>query len=241
MSFWLKLLFAAAILITLLLLALHPVGRWAALVILLVNAAALLIGWSRARGAVRAAYQRPTRWSWTDEPPAPLDGRSAEVDADWQALGYHRIGCLRQGETGCPFLLVYTHATLPAYAVVLAGRGPAQSPVSSAWSFFDGGGRITTTGSRMAALTAWLPSEAPRLVQLRPGGSPKALDGQHVGTLSAWSAGGRQPLPATKEALIPYLEADERAMAAALAAAGWLPLPHYLRYLVGAPAGVLEF
>jgi hypothetical protein len=53
--------------------------------------------------------------------------------------------------------------------------------------------------------------------------------------------GKRQPLPATREALIGYLTADNEERRRALEAGGWLSLPDYLHLLLGRPRGVLKF
>jgi hypothetical protein len=53
--------------------------------------------------------------------------------------------------------------------------------------------------------------------------------------------GKRQPLSATREALIGYLEAGDEQRRRALQAGGWLSVPDYVRLLLGKPRGVLKF
>jgi hypothetical protein len=197
--------------------------------------------WSQARARVRRDHARERRWQWGEEP-RPLEGQPAALDEEWKRLGYAPLGFLREesrpGGTAV-YLHVYLHPELPIYALTeVVGTTGTPSLVS----FWEGGGHLLTTAAP-PPVGGVPPSDAraPRLVQLRVAGTPTALDGQHVGTVRAWTGGNRRPLPHTREALPGYLEADHRRLAEQLEAIGWLPLPAFLRSLAGQHPGVLRF
>jgi hypothetical protein len=205
-------------------------------------AVGFLLRWSVRRGAVREAFGGPYALEWTDAAPPPEEA-AGEWHAELQRLCYRPAGALRRQEparTG----YVYIHEALPIYVLASPAGGlqDDEPRVLQFESFFDDGARVTTTTSMgYACVAPMLKTPPPHLVQLREGGTPTALDGQHVGTVKAWMAGGREALPASKEALIGYLAQDRQRLQACLEEAGWLPLGAYARGLLGDPPGVLRF
>lgn len=201
--------------------------------------------WQGLREGVRRAYAAPIRWRWSDE--TPELGPDGEVlEGEWRGLGYRHLGTLRgEGEGGPPILSsVYVHPELPVYLRIWPQqnqRGKLRTAAQLV-TFFPQRGRLATTNyPGLALFTGGIPSPGPRLLQYRHWGAPLDLDGQHLGTLKAWMAGGREPLPATAEALPGYLEEDYAWTREALAQFGWLPIPHYLRSLAGRPPGTLTW
>ncbi len=84
--------------------------------------------------------------------------------------------------------------------------------------------------------------ETPYLIQLRPNGAAGALHGQHIGTLHAWIAGGRKPLPATLEAFEGYERQRVELICEHLKRSGGLRVGEFLRMITGRNAGsVLRF
>ena len=172
------------------------------------------------------------------------------MDAELRGLGYQPAGFLARTDPGESLSAVYLHQSLPIYAFLEirpCARGETRV-LPRLESFVEGGGRLTTTvapdvGPEMGRFTAWVVTGGPRLLEIRAWGpgTPSALDGQHAGTLKAWTAGKRRGLPAERETLIPYLVEDHERLGERLRAAGWLPFPTYLRALFGTPAGVLKF
>jgi hypothetical protein len=206
----------------------------------------ILAGWWKAREALKAHYAQPLRLEWADRPSLSLEGKAGEMDAELQSLGYLPAGFLVGTAPEERVAHVYTHQHLPIYAfieIARDGRGQYHA-APQLETFLEGGGRLSTTASPyFGRFTAGIPSEAPRLVELRAWGpgTPTALDGQHVGTLKAWTAGKRRALPATREALIGYLSEDHQRIRGSLQSVGWLPLGVYLKALFGTPKGILKF
>jgi len=216
--------------------------RWVPASVLAGWAAGLLAAWVQLREAVRRNFTRHLSAAWTEPPAEALDESAAELDASFRDLGYRPVGWLARMPEH-PRALVYTHQELPTYAVLVPRLSEPLGGVSLALhTFFEDGGRLSTVSESIAARTlALVRSEAPRLAQLRSGGAPVALDGQHTGTLRAWIAGGRKPVPATREALLRLLEEDHRRISDSLREVGWVPFPSFLRWQFGAPSGVLTF
>jgi hypothetical protein len=245
MRSWIYLTLAAGAVPAAALLILGRNPLWLPVAALLLVLPTLLYGWWQTREALRRHFSITPRYRWLEEPEGAGPAEDP-VDAELRGLGYRPAGTLlREGE-GELLSVVYIHETLPIYALAerpeAADGTPGPVRVVQLDSFFEGGGRLVTSAHPHAALTA-VPGEdaAPRLTQLRIGGSATALDGQHAGTVQAWAAGRRQALPAAREALIGYLEADHQLQRRALERRGWLPFPTYLRILAGAPGGVLKF
>lgn len=215
------------------------------ILLLVLALAALLPGWLRSRSALRDYYSRPLSYTWLEGPAVEPGPRSEEVHREFDGLGYEAVGWLAP-ESGSVFFRVYVHQELPAYALVAHASDSAGvfAVVPQLESFLPEGGRLsTTTSPDFGRLTGAAVTPGPRLVQLRNAGpgTPTALDGQHLGTLRAWQAGKREFLPASREALLAQLQADHVSMREALAQAGWLPLPEFLRAQAGKPTGVLTF
>jgi hypothetical protein len=121
-------------------------------------------------------------------------------------------------------------------------RARGANAVACAMTFWEGGGALITTAAPWKeARTAAVDTGSPRLVQLRVGGRPLALDGQHTGTVRAWALGKRSALPATREALIPYLLDDHERASNAVIQRNPAPFRAYLQALVGRPERVLTF
>lgn len=223
--------------------------QWALLIPLAVLAGvlpALAALWIRTRQAVQAYYTRPLRLQWLEQPPLPPGEPGEKLDAELQSLGYRPQGFMAPEEGKGTFFRVYIHETLPIYALAALAYDASgvYSAVPQLESFLGQGGRLSTTVSRdFGRLTAAAPAPQPRLVQLRAWGpgTATALDGQHVGTLKAWLSGKREFLPATREALIPYLTADHEWLRETLARAPWISFPYFLRAQFGTPKGVLKF
>jgi len=203
----------------------------------------LVVTWLLNRALVRQFYSEGFTLQWRDGPP-DLPGAARSLDGELQELGYTLVGALERRESGL-LTWVYLHRELPIYALLLPSgqqRGTYLVTACQLDSFFEGGGRLsTTTNVALARFSSIVETGVPRLVQLRPNGKPLALDGQHQGTVKAWMAGGRQPLPATREALIGYLEADRGRQQESLARVGWLPFPVFLRWMSRRLPGVLRF
>ncbi|HEU4752507.1 MAG TPA: hypothetical protein VFU47_05310, partial [Armatimonadota bacterium] len=198
---WLALAIGALLAGGLLLLA----RTWLALpaAVLLLALPVVLSGWLQTRASLARHFARQPeiRWASGDEPqPEP------EIESELQELGYEPAGSLWvEGAVS----RVYLHRELPVY--VLAARVPGQRKgmLCTLHSFFEEGGWLVTASYPFPELfSAGLGQAAPRLAQYRPSGTPTALDGQHVGTVRAWAAGKRRPLPAAAEALPGYLRAD---------------------------------
>jgi len=164
---------------------------------------------------------------------------AAELDQEWRELGYQPLGTLRAEGASDTYDAIYAHPTLPVYGAISVRPDRA---VPYALSFWEGGGTLLTTALPLAeARAATIDTGTPRLVQLRVGGRPLALDGQHVGTVKAWALGKRTALPATREALVGYLVEDYGRVHAALKSGRAVPLAGYLRALTGRPERVLTF
>ncbi len=208
---------------------------------------AFLLAWIKARTWVNRHFTAPLRLTWSREETA-LDG-DGEIGEELRGLGYAPVGTLTEREPSVCVMSVYVHSSLPIYGLVvrdLEANGTHGKPAVVLESYFCGGERITTSGMRGAREAGALVETAvPRLVQYRVDGTATALDGQHVGTLKAWmssrSGGPRKPLPATREALIGYLEADHARVRKALEARGWVRPGTLLRLLIGQPRNSLGF
>ena len=214
--------------------------------VLLAMVPAVLAAWWQTRKALAAHYGRPVRMRWLDAPPATPGETADSLDTELRELGYEPMGWLAPEGEGRSFFAAYTHGSLPSYALVAMAWDASGvfAAVPQMESFLPEGGRLSTTASPdFGRLTTAARTPAPRLVQLRAFGPPTAtaLDGQHTGTLKAWAAGNREFLPATRDALAEQLAADHQILGEALASAGWLPFPLYLRSLFGTPPGILKF
>lgn len=213
--------------------------------LLVVLALAILPAWLKTCRALAEYYGREVRYRWLEGPPVEPGEKSAAYTAELEGLGYSEAGWL-QPEGSVVFFRVLIHRELPIYALLAhaADSSGVYAVVPQLESFLAGCGRVSTTGSPdFGRMTGSAGTEAPRLVQLRVRGpvTPTALDGQHVGTVRAWLAGGRELLPAGREALPGYLEQDHRCLGAALERAGWVRLPAFLRAMAGRAPGVLPF
>ncbi len=212
------------------------------LVLLFGVAAGIVRGWLAQRELIRRRAGLPHTLEWADSP-VPDEPEWRAVDEEARGLGYQHAGVLLRAEPAS-LTHVYIHQALPIYLLTAPDGLPEDSSdrLIQLESFFDDGARITTTTSAAYALTASAARlGVPRLVQLREEGTVTALDGQHVGTVKAWMAGGREALPARHETLLAYLAQDRQQLAAALEHAGWLPFGTYLEWLVRRPHGVLRF
>lgn len=206
-------------------------------------AALALLGWSQARASVRASFEKPLPVHWLAAPPIPTEKIPRGFHEELLGLNYHPLGWL-----GCEMrgsaTAVYAHAELPIY-VLLTLRFQADAVEVETLqfeSFFAQSVRlITTTDRDFAYAAAGVRNPGVRLFQLREHGTPTALDGQHVGTVRAWMVGKRVPLPAERERLLTYLEADQSALREQLRANGWVSLPGYLLGLFGRRRGILRF
>jgi len=217
------------------------VNTWILLAVAaLIPIAALLISWANALCRLLTFYADRPSYRWADTWREPTR-EAAELDTEWRALGYEPLGTLLAGgsEDESTVTAAYRHPTLPVYGLVHA-RGA--EVFACAMTFWEGGGTlITTAAPSHHARAAAVDVGAVRLVQLRVGGRPLALDGQHTGTVRAWALGKRIALPATRDALIPYLVDDFERVRAALTHAPPLPLRAHLQALLGRPERVLTF
>ena len=212
------------------------------LLLLLLAAVGLIVlvlaGWRRELARVARLHSRPPSRNWEKAWQAP-SGMAAELDQEWRELGYQPLGTLRAEGASDTYDAIYAHPTLPVYGAISVRPDRA---VPYALSFWEGGGTLLTTALPLAeARAATIDTGTPRLVQLRVGGRPLALDGQHVGTVKAWALGKRTALPATREALVGYLVEDYGRVHAALKSGRAVPLAGYLRALTGRPERVLTF
>jgi hypothetical protein len=209
---------------------------------LIIAVVLLLALWLRNRNAIRAYFAVPLEPQRLDAPPWPAGGEALATGERLEGLGYAPAGWIRLDPTENRYSAVYAHTELPAYAIAAIEGRENRVSMLHLDSFFEGGGRLITTNSPLSGrLSAAVNLGAPRLVQLRPGGTPTALDGQHMGTLKAWMAGGRQPLPADAEAYVVHLAADLQRLKEKLRASGWLPPGVFLGWLIGRPKGILRF
>jgi hypothetical protein len=197
--------------------------------------------WLRLRSALRRHFARPLEGWIAEAPPAQPAGRAEELAAEWRRLGYEPVGYWTTQANSNPFCALLLHPALPVYACVRTDAAAPSEAIPFLISFFEAGGTLLTTADASSGVLAGVETGAPRLMQLREDGTPAALDGQHLGTVQAWMAGGRQPLPATRDAFGDYVRADHDRLGRALAARGWLPLGPFLRYVAGRPDGVLKF
>lgn len=202
-----------------------------------------LLAWQVMRATVRTYYEKDFSYAWIDPPLAFSElpnGHHEELDG----LGYQPAGFFhRVGQPDMP-TAVYVHRELPVYGLVgLKRSGESWSTAVLQFdTFYPDGSRLSTTTSKpFAYLSAGVKREATRLVQLRENGTPTALDGQHVGTVRAWLAGKRDPLPADPQRLFEYLEADRRRLRNTLRSCGWVPFGAFLRSLGGRRPGILRF
>lgn len=220
-------------------------SRTAAVVLAAAGAAVVLLRWRAMRDAVREHVSAAPPLAWSDARVPLQAGQAADYDRSLRELGYRPAGSLSASEQGRPRTALYVHPELPVFVRMEAEERPAPGAVSLLQfdSFFEGGGRLSTCSSRIRARVLALggAAEGPRLAQLRVDGAPVALDGQHLGTVRAWMAGKRRPLPAQAELLPRYLEEDHRRLLERLRLIGWLPFPVYLRWQVREPPGVLTF
>lgn len=209
--------------------------------------ALVLAGWRKADRILRRRFSGALALQWVNAPafsPGPeVEARVAALQAELQGLAYRPAGFLADSRDPNIYYAVSVHETLPAYAFLMVARMAGRALiVPYLLSFFEDGGRITTTASRhVGGYTAGLDTGAPQLLQLRDGGTPTALDGQHMGTLKAWIAGGRRPVPAAREALLETFGQEHERLRAAFHASGGLSLAAYVRALFGTPPGVLRF
>lgn len=202
---------------------------------------ALLLSWRLEWRRLRRRYSEAPRYRWSDGWREP-SGDAADLHREWCELGYTPLGTLLGGDAsaeGEAYTALYAHPELPIYAWTVVTRSGA---IPQALTFWDGGGTLLTTAApaREARLAA-LDTGTPRLVQLRVSGRPVALDGQHVGTVRAWALGKRAALPATREALLRYLEDDHRRVRDALAKGRPLPFLAHVKALLGRPERMLIF
>lgn len=206
-------------------------------------AVALIAAWlgMRADHASRLAEAGPPAWI---EPPAapPADDELGELSRELEALSYQTAGCLRLGGRRADLVNVYVHPEMPVFACLIHNHDePGASVEVRLITYFEEEGQVLTTSAlETAALSALAARSDPRLVQLRRAGTPGALHGQHTGSVQAWIAGGRVPLPAERDRLPSYLEADRRLYQEAHGARG-LSFSQFLRALAGRPEGVLRF
>jgi hypothetical protein len=206
-------------------------------------AGVLLAGWRAARRSIRDWLADPPRLTLVDTAPHGLEGEAGQYDRELQELGYHPAGFLVTDRFPNVQSAVYIHEEHAVYASLTIAPGRrARSLALTLESFFADGGRLTTTtdGTLSRVLTS-ADTGVPRLAQVRVRGRPLALDGQHLGTLKAWSLGRRQALPATPEALVGYIEADRERMREGARSNEWLPFSRFLRWIFGDPPGVLKF
>lgn len=207
----------------------------------LLFALALLLSWGAERRRLHRLFTRPLVRRWSEEW-RKLSGPALKLDEEWRELGYEPLGTLlgaEKGVDGFPLLAVYRHPDLPIYGLTEVRDEKA---IPFALTFWEGGGvLITTAAAARDARAAAVDTGLPRLVQLRVGGRPLALDGQHVGTVRAWALGKRSALPATREALLGYLAEDHERLRNTLERGDPLPLGEYLRSLVGRPERILTF
>ena len=197
----------------------------------------ILAGWRSERERIARWYAKPANRVWSEwQSPS---GVAAELDREWRELGYQPLGILRRAGDPQRHNLVYAHPSLPVYALIDVREAET---IPYALSFWEGDGTLLTTAAPMAeARAAALETGSPRLVQLRVGGRPLALDGQHVGTVKAWALGKRTALPATRDALIGYLDADYRQVSAAIKNGHAMSFGGYLKALAGRPERILTF
>jgi hypothetical protein len=197
----------------------------------------LVAGWKSERERIARWHATPPRRTWA--PMRSLEGLAGELDREWQELGYVPLGLLRRDESPDRFDAVYAHPSLPVYGLIDVRPGQA---IPSALTFWEGEGTLITTAAPLPeARAAAVDTGTPRLVQLRVGGRPLALDGQHVGTVKAWALGKRTALPATREALIGYLSDDYRQISTTLKHGRAMTFAGYLKALAGRPERILTF
>lgn len=204
------------------------------------------VGWLVSRGMLRSRYTADQHQVWTNLPPpwkaAGLDEPVEQYESELKSLGYRRIGYLGYTAEENGMWTVYHHRDHPTYALLTAETARGGRAVTlSLETFWENGGHLTTSSASAPRFEAGLEDRGLRLVQQRIGGTAKALDGQHVGTLRAWEGGGRKPLPATREALPGYLAAVHERLREHGEQRGWLPLGVYTRVLFQRPPGTLRF
>lgn len=202
----------------------------------------LVLGWRAVRSELSRRLAEETRHAWLAGAEAPPE-RVSQLEGEWSGLGYEPLGILQSDRAGAVVRRsVFRHPELPIWAWV--EQAPGSEAVACAVTFFEGGGRVLTTSLPLldaGALASLGNGTAPRLVQLRPQGRPLALDGQHAGTVRAWTAGKRRALPASQESLVPLLQEERGELRRHLEAGRGLTFLDYLRLLVGLPRGVLTF
>jgi hypothetical protein len=218
-------------------------------VFLLILAMALVVGsllgrWIRIRRSLREYYSESPVFRWLEAPAAPPGEKGEILDRELEELGYRHVGYL-EPEGVQTFFGVYVHNELPIYALaVMAWDSEGVfATLPQMETFLPEGGRLSTTGdANFGRYVGGVETGAPRLVQFRAFGpsTAAAMDGQHLGTVRAWMA-RRELLPATKEALLDYMQRDFEALRDGLERIGWLPLGDYLRVAAGKAKGVLKF
>ncbi len=202
-----------------------------------------LVGWQAMRAAVRSYYEKELSYTWID-PPLAYSDLPRGYHEELEGLGYHPAGFLQRKGLADMQTAVYVHRELPIYVLVGLERSGDSwaTAVLQFDTFYPDGSRLSTTTSKtFAHLSAGVKGETTRLVQLRETGSPTALDGQHVGTVRAWLAGKRDPIPANPDRLIEYLEQDRRRLRDTLRSSGWVPFPAFLQTVLGRRPGILRF
>ena len=161
-----------------------------------------------------------------------------------ESLGYRHVGDYRPqvAETN-RFVACYVHQSEPIYGQILVLDAATVQVFVALASYFEGGGELETTGIPWGGgMDLPRPPEVPHLIQMRAGGTAGALHGQHIGTLHAWIAGGRKPLPATREAFEGYERERVEMVRAHVEQRGGLTVADFLRMISGKTArGVLRF
>ncbi len=163
--------------------------------------------------------------------------------SELEDLGYHHFGDYRpRAAEKNQIVACYVHRSEPIYGQISVIDVPTIRVYVALVSHFEGGGELETTGIPWSGSMSHMRPETPYLIQLRPNGAAGALHGQHIGTLHAWIAGGRKPLPATLEAFEGYERQRVDLICEHLKRSGGLRVGEFLRMITGPNAGsVLRF